>query len=129
MRFIITPMPLIVRIFYSLFTGATCKKALPDIVFKKNNHAVVFPNSKSAYNALTKSKFLHKRNDYVDASNRLRKKDISALSKSENLNSYKSYLKKLWLNWGGNNIEKVTILIKDTEVKINTSKLYVRIQL
>jgi len=116
-KFIMTPLTLILIIFYSLFAGATGKVTLNDIVLKSNNQTIVFLNSESAYNYLTKSEFFDKWNYYFDASIRL-KIDLSAFPKSENLITYKSFLKKQCLNWGENEIEKVIKIINDAQVKI-----------
>jgi hypothetical protein len=119
MKLIITPTTLILMLFYPLFAGASGKVTQNDFVLKSNNQTVVFLNSESAYNYLTKSKFFYKWNDYFDASIRL-KKDLSAFSKSENLITYKSFLKKQCLNWGEKDIKKVSKIINDAQVKINS---------
>jgi hypothetical protein len=119
MKFIITPITLTLVLFYTLFAGATGTETLNDIVLKRNNQTVVFLNSESAYKYLIKSEFFDKWNDYFDASIRL-KKDLSAFPKSENLITYKSFLKRQCLNWGENDIEKVTKIINDAQIKINS---------
>jgi hypothetical protein len=119
MKFIITPITLTLGLFYTLFAGATGTETLNDFVLKRNNQTVVFLNSESAYKYLIKSEFFDKWNDYFDASIRL-KKDLSAFPKSENLITYKSFLKRQCLNWGENDIEKVTKIINDAQIKINS---------
>lgn len=119
MKFIITPITLTLVLFYTLFAGATGTETLNDFVLKRNNQTVVFLNSESAYKYLIKSEFFDKWNDYFDASIRL-KKDLSAFPKSENLITYKSFLKRQCLNWGENDIEKVTKIINDAQIKINS---------
>lgn len=119
MKFILTPIPLILILFPSLFTDAAGKVSQNFFVLKSNSQTIVFLNSENAYNYLVKSEFFNQWNDYFDASIRL-KKDLSAFPKSQNLITYKSFLKKQCLDWEKNDIEKVSKIIHYAQVKINS---------
>ncbi|MFN9393058.1 MAG: hypothetical protein ACK505_07225 [Flavobacteriales bacterium] len=108
---------LILTIIYPLYAGATGNVIYNDFVFKSNNQTVVFMSAESGYNYLIKSDLFDKWNDYFDASIRL-KKDLSAYTKSENLITYKTFLKEQCLYWEEGEIQNISQIIQDVQVNI-----------
>jgi hypothetical protein len=116
-KFILLPILFIGTVTYAAFAGTMGKEIVDNYIIKSENQTIVFLNSKNAGNYLLKSPVYEHWNDYFDASIRL-EKDLSNQSKEENKKTYDLFLRKQCLNWGENEIKKITEILSTSQVKI-----------
>ncbi|WP_254562816.1 hypothetical protein [Dyadobacter diqingensis] len=102
---------------FFIFRGASGKEVSNDLTVKTKHQTIIFLNKDNGYNYLSDSPFFHNWSPFIDASLRL-EKDLTTGTKESNLTEYKQYLKAQCLNWGENDIEKITSILENAQAKI-----------
>ena len=116
-KYIIMPISIFGTAFYFIFSGFSGNEITENRSVKGEDQTIIFLNAENAGNYLLKSTFYNHWNSYFDASIRM-EKDLSSQSAETNKKEYATFLKEQCLNWGENDITKMTELLIHSQNKI-----------